>query len=225
MLQEAKMGAKLAQQCSTSVPEQKMRQTVSKELFGYWSDLKGARSAPDRSEINPSAIRHVLADSFIIEVDQAKAKFPIRLCGTRLNALWLSEQRGKSFLDLWREQDRINVTAALMTVVEGVSPVVAGVNGGASGVEPVDFELLLLPLRYFGKTHSRIIGSLTPARRAAWFGAAPTEPLALKSLRVIDDAEQAFRAPWGASQLAALRHAQRRPPRFVVYEGGKSRFP
>jgi hypothetical protein len=91
-----------------------MRHSVSRELYAYWNSLRGARAAPDRSDIDPAAIRHVLADSFIVEVEQA-CVFPIRLCGTRLNALWLSDQKGKSFLDLWRAEDRRNVAAALLT--------------------------------------------------------------------------------------------------------------
>jgi hypothetical protein len=199
-----------------------MRQQVTKELFAYWSGLKGARAAPDRSEIDPSAIRHVLADSFIIEIDEARESFPLRLCGARINALWRSEQKGNSFLDLWRDQDRMNVAAVMMTVVEGVVPIVAGVQGGARGSERVDFELLLLPLRHFGKTHSRIMGSLTPTRRPPWLGAASTEPLSLNSLRIIEDAE----ASWRPSRLAPHPFnspgARRQAPRLVVYEGGKS---
>ena len=200
-----------------------MRQRISKDLFAYWKGLKGARAAPDRSEIDPAAIRHVLADSFIIEVDQAESSFPIRLCGTRLNALWLAEQKGRSFLDLWQERDRENVAATIMTVVRGVSPVVAGVQGGARGAERMDFELLLLPLRHFGKTHSRIMGSLAPTRRASWIGAAPIEALSMNSLRVLEEVEQMPRPYWGASKFIAPPRVERQSPRLVVYEGGKSR--
>ena len=107
-----------------------MRQSVTKELYAYWSRLKGARSAPDRTDIDPAAIRHVLADTFIVEIDQACA-FPIRLSGTRLNALWLDDQKGRSFLDLWRMEDRRNVAAAVLTVIDGVAPIVAGARAAA----------------------------------------------------------------------------------------------
>jgi hypothetical protein len=198
-----------------------MRQLVTKELYAYWSDLKGARAAPDRSDIDPAAIRQVLADTFIIEVD-AQCAFPIRLCGTRLNALWLADQKGGSFLDLWREEDRRTVAAALLTVIDGITPVVAGARALAADTQSLDLELLLLPLRHFGKTHSRLLGSLAPSFQPDWLGRRPAGPLELVSLRVMSGAEQVNVNLFGQSAFSARRPAGKRP-KLVVYEGGKPR--
>jgi len=111
-----------------------MRHSVSKDLYAYWNWLRGARAAPDRSDIDPAAIRHVLADSFIVEVEPA-CVFPIRLRGTRMNALWLSDQKGKSFLDLWRAEDRRNVAAALLTVVDGTTPALSHARRASTTAE------------------------------------------------------------------------------------------
>ncbi|ULO24392.1 PAS domain-containing protein [Methylocystis sp. SB2] len=78
-----------------------MRLSVSRELHDYWGRLKGERAAPDRAEIDPVAICHILPDIFIIEVDP-KRRLPLRLCGARVNALWQREQKGRLFLDWWR---------------------------------------------------------------------------------------------------------------------------
>lgn len=199
-----------------------MRQTVSRELYAYWSRLKGARSAPDRADIDPAAIRQLLADTFIVEIDQA-CVFPIRLSGTRLNALWLADQKGRSFLDLWREEDRRNVAAALLTVIDGVTPIVAGARAPAERGPGVELELLLLPLRHFGKTHSRLLGSLAPAYAPDWLGRAPARPLELISLRVIDVTTERTAPQRRGAFAAALRFAPAQRPNLVVYEGGKSR--
>lgn len=196
-----------------------MRQAVTRDLYAYWNRLRGARSAPDRSDIDPAAIRHVLADTFIIEIDQER-QFPIRLCGTRLNAMWLFDQKGRSFLDLWRVADRRNVAAALLTVVDGVAPVVAGARAPAAERRPMELELLLLPLRHFGKTHSRLLGSLAPACQPGWLGLAPAEPLELLSLRVIADLEKFSLTPPPTLGSAVLTTCGK-GPRLVVYEGGK----
>jgi hypothetical protein len=197
-----------------------MRQRVTNELYAYWSSLKGARAAPERSEIDPSAIRHVLADTFMIEID-VQAAYPIRLSGTRLNALQLADQKGSSFLDLWRETDRRSVAAAISMVVDGVAPIVAGARGGVFG-QPLDLELLLLPLRHFGRTHSRVMGSLTPIRQPSWFGLVPTSPLGLTSLRVIGETENSSLASSAENRFFnSRRSAARASPRFVVHKGGK----
>lgn len=192
-----------------------MKHQVTKDLFGYWRELKGARSAPDRSDIDPAKIRHILADTFIIEVDAERA-FPLRLSGTRVNALWLREQKGGSFLDLWSADDRQSVSAALSTVVDGVAPVVAGVKTRAEDNTRLELELLLLPLRYFGKTHSRVLGALSPAYQPDWLGYLSAGPLELISMRVID-------APAARAGVSLRRSdpvgASRPRPRLVVYEG------
>ena len=196
-----------------------MRQQVSKDLYEYWSQLKAARAAPNRSDIDPNAIRHILADTFIIEVDAAR-NFPLRLCGTRLNALWLCEQKGNSFIGLWRYDDRLAIARALATVVDGVAPVVAGARTEVRGQAPVELELLLLPLRHFGKTHSRVLGSLAPNRRPDWLGTRPAGRLDLISMRVLDKGSQRPSAlncrPFFDRRALAAR------TRLVVLEGGKS---
>lgn len=196
-----------------------MRHQVSKDLFAYWSELKGARAAPDRSDIDPGAIRQILADTFIIEVD-GDLIFPVRLSGTRLNALWGREQKGESFVDLWREEDRRSIAAAMLTVIDGVAPIVAGARTRAPGAAPLELELLLLPLRHFGKTHSRVLGALSPAYQPEWLGLRRAGRLELVSLRIISAEPSRAFLPSPPSLPARVPRAER--PRFVVYQGDKA---
>lgn len=188
-----------------------MRQSVTKELYSYWSRLKGGRSAPERSEIDPAEIRDALADAFIIEIDRRGA-FPIRLWGARLSALWLTDQKGKSFSELWKEGDRRDLAALMLTVVDEAAPVVAGVQGMAAGtLESVELELLLLPLRHFGRTHSRVLGSLAPARPPNWLGLAPIGPLSLRSSRLITASDAEIYPSPSESGVLERRSAARWP--------------
>ena len=100
-----------------------MKHPATRELFAYWNDLRGPRAAPDRSDINPAAIRDILADTFMLDVDLER-RFPFRLAGTRVNGLFDDEQKGRSFLDLWRAEERRNISAILLTVADGGCPVV-----------------------------------------------------------------------------------------------------
>jgi hypothetical protein len=143
------------------------------------------------------------------------------MSGTRLNALWLAEQNGRSFLDLWDEGDRRNVAAALLMVIDVATPVVAGAESCTAGIPPLDLELLLLPLRHFGKTHSRMLGSLTPVSQPDWFGRAPANALKLTSLRIIGADEKIVFNPL-VPRASASRNVTSRP-RLVIYEGGKAK--
>jgi len=157
--------------------------------------LKGERTAPDRADIDPVAIRHMLADIFIIEVD-ADRRFPLRLCGARINALWLAEQKGRQFLNWWGAQHRLDIAEAVGRVVDQETPLLAHAAGAGAG-EPVEFELLILPLRHFGARRSRILGSFAPVRAPVWLGLCPVEQLDLV----------AWRTP--SSQSRRLRDAER----------------
>ncbi|MDP3554679.1 PAS domain-containing protein [Methylocystis sp.] len=158
---------------------------VTRDLHDYWGRLKGERAAPDRAEIDPVAIRHILPDIFIIEVDPER-RLPLRLCGARVNALWQREQKGRSFLGWWRAQRREEAAEAIRRVIDTQTPLVARART-APDRDAAEFELLLLPLRHFGKSCSRVMGSLAPARRLDWVGVCPVGPLDLVAARMLED--------------------------------------
>ena len=201
-----------------------MKHQATADLFHYWDALRGERSAPERNDIDPGAIRAVLADTFMLEFDAAN-RFPFRLAGTRVNGLFDADQKGRSFLDLWAAAERRNLVGVLLTVANGPCPVVAGATAAPAGLEPCPFEVLLLPMRHHGKTHSRILGLIKPALQPAWLGLMPPGPLHLHSLRVMDGEERPApsAASAGPQQLAArLRKAGRHaPPTLQVIEGGR----
>ncbi len=198
-----------------------MKQSVTRELYAYWTRTRGERSAPDHSDIDPLAIRELLADVFIIEVDPQRA-YPIASCGTRLNALWLSEQRGKSFLELWQESDRRHVAATLLAVVDETTPLVIGAASHAPDLRPLGLELLLLPLRRFGNTHSRLLCSLAPTHEPLWFGRVPVKALGICSMRVIRESASAVANHSVPRNAAPATRGARKGPTLVVYMGGKS---
>jgi hypothetical protein len=172
-----------------------MRQPGSHELFAYWNALRQNRAAPERTDLDPAAMRHVLMDTFILEVD-ATHEYPFCLTGTRLNALFAAELKSLSFLSLWRDTQRSDVAAMLQIATDDISAVVGGAEASPPGYDLMQFELLLLPLRHDGKTHSRILGRMAPAKPPIWLGLIPVPALDLKSMRVLnaDDSVNAMQA-------------------------------
>jgi hypothetical protein len=205
---------------------EKMRQAATQELYSYWNKLRGARLSPERAEIDPAEIRHILADTMILEVDEER-QFPVRISGTRLNALFLGEQKGRSFISLFAREERAAVSAMILSVIEGARPIVAGLSAAPEGGEPATLELLLLPLRHHGKTHSRILGSLTPTAIPSWLGLRQVECLNMVAMRFIDDGipspdQPLFhnRAPQTPAELASRTKTRRHS--FFVIPGGRN---
>jgi hypothetical protein len=197
-----------------------MRQAATQELFAYWNRLRKGRAAPERAEIDPAAIRNILADTFLIEIDPG-CTFPIRLSGSRLNALWLSEQKGRSFLDLWADEERRGIAALVLTVIDGVNPVIAGVFAAPQGRTAMNMELLLLPLRHNGKTHARVLGCIAPSAHQPWFGLLAADKLVLKSMRIIspDEASEPL-PPLGWPDDSGIPRPLGRRGHLTVYAGG-----
>jgi hypothetical protein len=189
-----------------------MKLAATRMLFSYWDGLRGERAAPERGEIEPGEIRHLLADTFILEMGDAGAEF--RLAGTRLCALVGGELRGRRLSDLWgpaaREADRF------VDIVSGeTAGIVAGVQGVTAQEETVDLEMLLLPLRHRGKTHARLLGCLSTGALPLWLGLHPVTRLTTVSLRVI----------WPSGRAAAMPAARPGPDArrlFVVHRGGRT---
>ena len=190
-----------------------MKFAASQQLYAYWNALRRARSAPERNDIDPSAIRGVLADTFIIEFD-ARRGFPLRIVGTRTNALFLRELRGAPFLELWREEDRPEARAILADVADEAQPFLIGASARPRGFAALDVEMLLLPLRHHGDTHARILGCCAPAAAPRWLGLAGVDSLALLTLRALT--KEARPADAAAHDFARGPRFPRRGHLFVI---------
>ncbi len=187
-----------------------MRHPGSRELFQYWSRLRGERTAPERADIDPSAIRGILADVFILEADPQRL-FPLRLSGSRVNALFGCELKGRAFASLWPAASWGEVAALLEGVMDESHAVVIGLSTTGPDGATLELEWLILPLRHHGKTHARLIGSLSPARVPAWLGLVPVGEIAIRSLRVLSATAASAQAPAD----------ERRRQHLTIHEGGR----
>lgn len=193
-----------------------MKQATTRMLFSYWDGLRGERAAPERGEIEPGEIRHILADTFILELG-ADRSATVRLAGTRFCALFGGELKGRGFETLWAEKAAREVRRYVDIVVDETAGLVIGLDSKNPRGEGLDLEMILLPLRHRGKPHARILGALAPATLPIWLGLEPIQSLDTVSLRVIWPSGRnhgAHKIP-GAAAFSAAR-------RFVVHQGGRT---
>ncbi len=189
-----------------------MKNPSTRMVFEYWNELRGERAAPERGEIEPGALRHALADTFMLENEPIGPVF--RLAGTRLCALIGSELRGRAFAALWPDVEaQGDMRRLVQTVMDETAGAVAGLSGETRTGAPVYLELLLLPLRYRGRTHARVLGALSPALTPEWLGLDTLDSMRMISLRML--------WPNTPAQLAPEPRQRMAPPKFMVLPGGR----
>ena len=161
-----------------------MKHSSTRELYDYWQRLRRGRPAPERTEIEPSDIRRILGDTFILEV-ASRNEYRFRLAGTRVCALYGRELKGKDFLAFWKGKDREAIATLLAAVSQDAAAAVVGMTGRSAHDRDLACEVLLLPIRQPGGGYTRILGSLAPMDDPYWIGIHPIMSQSIASLRLI----------------------------------------
>ncbi len=194
-----------------------MKHPSNRDLYNYWNERRGARLAPERGEIEPSEIRQVLGDTFVLACDGI-ANHPFRLAGTRLCSLFGRELKGESFVKLWDRTDQAALRELIGVVIEERVGVVASITAckADDAMLPISLELVLLPLAYRSKTDARVLGALAPMAAPYWLGAKSIGSLRLGMFRHIGSGLDGVAPP---RFVAAARRLKRG---LTVYEGGRT---
>jgi hypothetical protein len=191
-----------------------MKHQSTRELYEYWQVQRGLRASPDRTDIDPGAIRGVLPDTYILTF-KPDAGHPFRVAGTRICSALGRELKGESFVALWTADYRPVVRDLMNVVTEEAVGVVASASTTSTEGARLEFEWLALPLTHHGRNDARILGALSPIDPPFWLGASRVRPLNLGTFRylagdtedVLSDADPA---------TGRIRHG------FVVYDGGRT---
>lgn len=161
-----------------------MQMPSTKTLYTYWNTIRGSRSAPDRRDIDPTRIREALANTFILELDDAD-KFAFRLAGSHLCTSYCRELKGRSFSALWHDRDGDAMETLLRAVTEDHAVALVTFQGTTALQTKVSFETILMPLRHNGSTHIRILGAMSALEDPYWLGVQPILEQRITGLRLI----------------------------------------
>ncbi len=161
-----------------------MQKATSRALYDYWNSLRGARSAPDRRDIDPTRIRTALASTFILEESEAD-RYKFRLAGSHLCATYCRELKGRSFSGLWHDKDSDAIETLIRAVTEDHAVALVTFQGSTSVGTRTTFETILMPLRHNGSTTARILGGMTALDEPYWLGVQPVLEQRITGLRLI----------------------------------------
>ena len=182
-----------------------MKHPSSREFFGYWNKKRGEARAPERSVFEPSAVRELLADIFVLAYD-SEAGHPFRVAGTRVCALLGRDLKDQSFAALFTGESRHEIEDIVTAVAEETLPAIAGITATAEDGTRAHFELLLLPFANRPHAPVSLTGLLVPFEETA----ATLGDFSLTSWRYLHPPERLM--PRALRKLAIARG-------FMVYEG------
>jgi hypothetical protein len=192
-----------------------MKHASTRQLFEYWNERRGRRPAPDRGEIEPGAIRRVLADTFILAFDKA-AGHPFRIAGTRVCATFGRELKNEAFVGLWTPESTSLIRDLIAVVATESVGVVASVEGIDGEGALLELELIVLPLCHGGRTDARMLGALVPTVAHHWIGTSTLGSLKLGTLRYVGGDLEPGPHLIPAEPRGRIRHG------LVVYDGGQA---
>ena len=138
-----------------------MKHPSNREFFAYWDGKRGEARAPDRSEIEPGAVRELLGDIFVLSYD-VRGGYPFRVAGTRVCALFGADMKDKSFPSLFAPDSRAEIQDIITVVAEETLPAIAGVTAASQRGGLAHLELLLLPFNTRAHTPISLTGLLAP---------------------------------------------------------------
>ncbi len=217
-----------------------MQMPSTKTLYTYWNAIRGSRSAPDRRDIDPTRIREALANTFILELDEAD-KFSFRLAGSHLCTSYCRELKGRSFSALWHDRDSDAMDTLIRAVTEDHAVALVTFQGSTALHTKVSFETILMPLRHNGSTHTRILGAMSALEEPYWLGVQPILEQRITGLRliwpdevpaeetqrevlanVVNDTEFAQATPPSAMPTTVYGRTARRYAHLAVIDGGRN---
>jgi len=183
-----------------------MKHPSIRAFFAYWDEKRAGARAPDRSELEPGAVRELLGDIFVLSYDTAGG-YPFRVAGTRVCALLGSDLRDRSFSALFSRDGRREIEEIITVVAEEMLPAVAGITATSQDGSRMHLELLLLP--FSARAHAPI--SLTGLLAPFESGHGPLRDFELTSWRYVNQPPQRL-VPRALRKLK-VAHG------FMVYEG------
>lgn len=138
-----------------------MKHPSSREFFAYWDAKRGDARAPDRSEIEPGAVRELLGDIFVLSYDN-DAGYPFRVAGTRVCALLGRDLKHTSISALFTPESRREIEDIITCVAEEMLAAIAGITATSEDGTTAHLELLLLPFNNRAHAPISLTGVLAP---------------------------------------------------------------
>ena len=134
-----------------------MKHKNSHLLVGYWSRLRAGREVPDQTDIDPRALKRLLAYAFILDCENP-VRPVYRLAGTALCERFGFELKGTGFLAHWEAQSSLSLAPLLRQALKLRQPLCLSSIAATADNGMVELETVLTPVSFNGGEPCRFFG-------------------------------------------------------------------
>jgi len=136
-----------------------MKHSGTRQLFEYWSDLRGGRAAPYKSEVTARGIGRTLASNTFILENLADGARRFRLAGSGLHDIFGLELRGMSAQAIMQQESRARMQSLMDECLAAPAVCVFRCSAETQRGPALSLEIVLAPLRSDFDQMNRILGA------------------------------------------------------------------
>ena len=136
-----------------------MKHSGTQRLFEYWSDLRGGRSAPYKSEVTARGIGRTLASNTFVLENLPDGARRFRLAGSALHDLFGHELRGMSANAIVEQDQQARLRSLLDDCLAAPAVCVLQCEAHFGSSDAIKVEILLAPLRSDFDQMNRVLGA------------------------------------------------------------------
>ena len=138
----------------------------TEQLIDYWRDRRGADAIPYRSSIDPTHLRNLLPQVFMLG-REAPGQYQFRLVGGFVGELHGRDLRETEFMRLWRGEDRTQLQMAIEAIRRRGEPLVVECEAHTHMDPAMRMQITLAPLIGPSGQPDRFIGLYQPTSPVA----------------------------------------------------------
>lgn len=137
-----------------------MRHPGTRRLFEYWSDLRGGRTAPYKSEVTARGIGRTLASNTFVLENLPDGARRFRLAGSALHDIFGHEMRGMSANAMVAPDEQPRLKSLLDECLGQPTVCVLNCQAIAPDGDVAPVEILFAPLRSDFNQMNRVLGAV-----------------------------------------------------------------
>lgn len=179
----------------------------ARRLLASWSELRGDRQVPERSDLDLRQVRRQAPWLFILERAGETPDFTYRLAGTAVCSFLGREVTGTDFLAGWERFERRAMLAALSAVTSHLQPAHFRIRFLTEAGQRIGADMLALPMLARDGRNVHVLGGLFPHANPEIWHYARLTPADLASVRLLREGQA------GSSPAQA-------PRKFRLISGG-----